>query len=79
MRSHEAASRISLGQSSLKHHDLAESPQGETIRGLIKRERLEFPKPSKLTVSDTAKGDIEKMYPAYAMLSTTRRTRPSPR
>jgi hypothetical protein len=69
MRSHEAASRISLGQSSLKHHDLAESPQGETIRGLIKRERLEFPKPSKLTVSDTAKGDIEKMYPAYAMLS----------
>ena len=68
MRSHEAASRISLGESSLKHPGVAESPQGKTVRGLIKRERAEFPS-QKLTVSDTAKGDIEKMYPAYAMLS----------
>jgi hypothetical protein len=36
---------------------------------LIKRERVEFPKPNKLAVSDIAKGDIEKMYPAYARLS----------
>jgi hypothetical protein len=69
MRSHEAASRISIGQSALKHPGVAESPGGKTIRGHIKRERTEFPKPEKLTVSDTAKGEIEKMYPAYAMLS----------
>jgi hypothetical protein len=69
MRSHEAANRISLGESSLKHPGVAESPQGKTVRERIKRERAEFQKPSKLAVSDTAKGDIEKMYPAYAMLS----------
>jgi hypothetical protein len=67
MRSDESANRVSLGESSLKH--LADSPEGQTIRGLIKRERVEFPKPNKLKVRDTAKGDIEKMYPAYAMLS----------
>jgi hypothetical protein len=67
VRSHEAASRILLGESSLKHPGVAESPEGKTIRGLIKRERLKSPK--KLAVSETPKGDIEKMYPAYAMLS----------
>ena len=69
MRSHEAASKISIGKLTLKHPGVAESPEGKTIRGLIKRERAEFPKPEKLTVSDTAKGEIEKMYPAYAMLA----------
>jgi hypothetical protein len=69
MRSHEAWGRISLGESALKHPGVADSPQGRTVRGLIKRERAEFPKPSKLTVSDTAKGDIETMYPAYAILA----------
>ncbi len=68
MRSHEVASRISLGESSLKH-GAADSPQGKILRGLIKHARAEFPKPKKLTVSDTAKGEIEKMYPAYATLS----------
>jgi hypothetical protein len=60
MRSHEAWGRISLGEALLKH-GVADSPQGKTVRGLIKRERVEFPKPNKLTVSDTAKGDIEKV------------------
>jgi hypothetical protein len=69
MRSDESANRVSLGEFSLKHPGVADSPHGQTVRRLIKRERGEFPKPSKLKVSDTAKGDIEKMYPAYAVLS----------
>jgi hypothetical protein len=32
-------------ESSLKHPGVAESPEGKTVRGLIKRERAEFPKP----------------------------------
>jgi hypothetical protein len=60
MRSHEAAGRISLGESGLKHLVVAESPLGKTIRGRIKRERLNSPK--KLVVSDTAKGEIERLY-----------------
>jgi hypothetical protein len=67
MRSDKAANMISVGESWLKHSGVAESPQGTTVRGLIKRERLKSPK--KLAVSDTAKGENEKMYPAYAMLS----------
>jgi hypothetical protein len=67
MQSHDAMGRISIGQSSLKHFGVAESPLGETIRGLIKRKRLHSPK--KLAVSDTAGGEIGKMYPTYAMLS----------
>ncbi len=67
MRSHEAAGRISLGESGLKHLVVAESPLGKTIRGRIKRERLNSPK--KLAVSDTAKGEIERLYPVYAMLA----------
>jgi hypothetical protein len=69
MRSYEAWGRISLGETSLKHPGVADTPQGQIVRGLIKRERVEFPKPNKMTVSDTAKGEIEKMYPAYALLS----------
>ena len=69
MRSNGAARRISLGESSLKHPGVAESPEGKTVRGLIKHERGKFQKPETLTISDTAKGDIEKMYPAYGMLS----------
>ena len=69
MRSHEAASRISVGESALKRPGLAQSPQGKSIRERIKRERVEFPKPSKLAVSDTAKGEIASMYSAYAMLA----------
>jgi hypothetical protein len=69
MRSDESANRVSLGETTLKHPGVADSPQGRTVRGLIKRERVEFPKPSKLKVSDTAKGEIEKIYLAYAMLS----------
>jgi hypothetical protein len=69
MRSHEAWGGISLGETSLKHPAVADTPQGQTVRGLINRERVKFPKPKQIKVSDTAKGDIEKMYPAYAMLS----------
>ena len=69
MRSHDAASRISIGEKTLKRPGFAESPAGKTVRGLIKRQRAEFTKPTKLTVSDTAKGEIEKMYPAYGLLS----------
>jgi hypothetical protein len=36
---------------------------------VIKGQRAEFPKPSTLTVSDTVKGEIEVMYPTYALLS----------
>jgi hypothetical protein len=66
MQSHEAASRISVGEAILKH-GVADSPQGKTIRKLIKSEHGKSPK--KLRVSDTAKGEIEKAYPAYALLS----------
>jgi Family of unknown function (DUF5677) len=69
MRSHEAASRISIGESALKRPGLAQSPQGKSIRERIKRERVEFPKPEWLTVSNTAKGEIASMYSAYAMLA----------
>ena len=48
MRSHEAASRVSLGQSALKPPGVADSPQGKTIRDQIKRERVEFPKPKQI-------------------------------
>ena len=50
MRSHEAWGRISLGEALLKH-GVADSPYGQTIRGLIKSERAEFPRPKKLTDS----------------------------
>jgi hypothetical protein len=56
MRSHDAASRISIGVKTLKRPGFAESPAGKTVRGFIKSQRAEFTKPSKLTVSDTAKG-----------------------
>ena len=69
MRSHDAASRISIGEKTLKRPGFAESPAGKIVRGFIKSQRAEFTKPSKLTVSDTAKGEIEKMYPAYGLLS----------
>jgi hypothetical protein len=67
LQSHDAASWISLSESSFKHPGVAESPEGNTVRERIERERLKSPK--KMTVSDTAKGEIEKMYPAYARLS----------
>lgn len=69
MRSHESWGRVSLGETSLKHPGVADTPSGQIVRGLIKRERAEFPKPNKMSVKSTAKGDIEKMYPAYAVLS----------
>jgi hypothetical protein len=70
MRSHDAARRISLGERTLKQPRAAESPLGKALRGVIKSQRAEFPNPSRLgTVSDAAKGEIEVMYPAYAVLS----------
>jgi hypothetical protein len=68
MRSHEAWGRISLGEVLLKNR-VADSPHIQTIRGLIKSERAEFPRRNKLAVSETAKGDMGRFYSDYAMLS----------
>ena len=68
MRSHEAWGRILLGEALLKR-GAADSPEGQTIRGLIKGQRAEFPRPNKLTVSETAKSDVSNLYSDYAMLS----------
>jgi hypothetical protein len=70
MRRHEAASKISLGKATLKHgvaHGVADSPLGKTIRKMINRENGKSPK--KLQVSEIAKGEIEAMYPDYALFS----------
>jgi uncharacterized protein DUF5677 len=70
MRSDAAARGISMGERTLKQPGAAESPAGKTLRGEIKSQRAEFPRPSRLgTVSDMAKGDIEVVYPSYAVLS----------
>jgi hypothetical protein len=69
MRSHNAASRISVAESGLKEPGVADSEEGKIIRDQIKALRAEFPKPRKLSVSDTAKGILERAYPAYALLS----------
>ena len=53
----------------LAQNRVADSPHVQIIRGLIKRERAEFPKSNKLSVSETAKGDMSKFYTDYAMLS----------
>jgi hypothetical protein len=67
MRSHEAWDRISLGEWLLDGHVAADSPFGKTIRGLIKRERVNAPK--KMNVKGTATGGVEHMYATYAELS----------
>jgi hypothetical protein len=69
MRSHEEASRQTVAHSALKLPGVADGPKGRIVRDQIKRGRNEFPKPKKLTVSETAEGELEKMYPAYAMLA----------
>jgi hypothetical protein len=69
MRSYAAARGISIGERTLKQPCAAESPAGKTLRGVIKSQRAEFPKLTTLRVSDTAKGEIEVMYLAYAVLS----------
>jgi hypothetical protein len=66
---HEAASRILVGESVLKRLHTAESESGQTIRGHIKGLRQEFPSPTRLSVSDMAKGVAEGLYPSYALLS----------
>jgi hypothetical protein len=68
LRSHDTAGWHSVDRSVLKHLGVAESPLGETIRGRIKREHAEFPKPERLTVSAMAEGEIARMYPIYALL-----------
>jgi hypothetical protein len=69
MRSDAVARGISMGERTLKQPGAAESPAGKTLRGAIKSQRAEFPNPSMLgTVSDMAEGEIEVMYPAYAVL-----------
>ena len=67
MRGHEAWERISLGEWLLEGHVVADSPFGETIRDLIKRERVNAPK--KMNVKRTATGGVEHMYATYAELS----------
>jgi hypothetical protein len=67
LRRHEAKIRISLSQLALKHHGGAESSRGQIMRDMIKRERLMSP--AKLSVSDTADGEMEKRYLAYLLLS----------
>jgi hypothetical protein len=69
MRSDAAARGMSMGKRALKQPGAAESPAGKTLRGAIKSQRAEFPNPSMLgKVSDMAEGEIEVMYPAYAVL-----------
>ena len=77
MRSHNTASRISVGEAGLKSPGAGESADGKIIRDEIKALRSEFPKPRKLSVSNTAKGLMERAYPYYALLSMTRRIRRS--
>jgi hypothetical protein len=67
MRRHEAKIRILVSQLALKHHGGDESPLGQIVRDMIKRERLMSPE--KLAVSDTAEGEMEKRYLAYLRLS----------
>jgi hypothetical protein len=70
MGSDAAARGMSMGKRALKQPGAAESPAGKTLRGAIKSRRAEFPNPSMLgKVSDMAEGEIEVMYPAYAVLS----------
>jgi hypothetical protein len=69
MRSNDAAKRISLGERMLKHPGAGESPAGKTLLGVIKSQRAEFPKPSRLTVSDTVEGEMEVVYSSYGLLS----------
>jgi hypothetical protein len=69
MRSHNAASRISVGEAELKSAGAADSADGKIIRDQIKALRDEFPKPRKLSVSDTAKGLLDRAYSSYALLS----------
>ena len=70
MRSHNAARRISLGESELKGEPgVADSEEGKTIRDQIKALRAEFPKPRSLSVSDTAKGILAHVYRSYLLLS----------
>jgi hypothetical protein len=69
MRSHNAASRILVGESGLKNPGVADSEEGKIIREQINALRVEFWKPRKLSVSDTAKGVLARAYPSYALLS----------
>ena len=69
MREDNAANRVSLGESELKEPGVADTGEGKTIRDLIKSLKNEFPKPSKLSVSDTAKGLMARAYPSYKLLS----------
>jgi hypothetical protein len=69
MLSDAAARGPLMGERALKQPGAAESPAGKTLRGAIKSQRAEFPNPSMLgKVSDMAEGEIEVMYPAYAVL-----------
>jgi hypothetical protein len=47
----------------------ADSESGKIIRGHIKSLRQEFPSPTRLSVSDMAKGVAEGLYPSYSLLS----------
>ena len=66
LRRHEAKIRISLNQLARKHSP-AGATESQIVRDMIKRERLMSPE--KLTISDTAEGEMEKRYLAYARLS----------
>jgi hypothetical protein len=69
MRRRNAARRNLVSESALKQPGVAESNYGKIIREQIKANRIEFSKPSKLSVSDLAKGLFANAYPSYALLS----------
>jgi hypothetical protein len=69
MREHNAARRVSLGEVGLKVPGVPDTEEGKIIRDLINSLKNEFPKPRTLSVSDAARGLMERAYPSYQLLS----------
>jgi hypothetical protein len=67
MRSSDAQHKISFCKIVLTHPGVADGPLASVFERLIERERLKEPK--RLTVRNTAKGDMARRYADYVLLS----------